>query len=65
LVLRFSLGPEFVAEALAPISPISRNSHFIDNTDPAGIDHQRGYSLASTLALVILQPAKRQNQWSA
>src|SRR4028119_1769218 len=32
-----ALGPEFVAEALAPISP-SLAIHFIDNTDPAGID---------------------------
>ena len=33
-----ALGPEFVAEALAPdFAPMA--IHFIDNTDPAGIDH--------------------------
>ena len=32
-----ALGPEFVAEALAPDSP-PLAIHFIDNTDPAGID---------------------------
>jgi glucose-6-phosphate isomerase len=32
-----ALGPQFVAEALAPVdAPL--NIHFIDNTDPAGID---------------------------
>jgi len=32
-----ALGPEFVAEALAPDFP-PMTIHFIDNTDPAGID---------------------------
>ncbi|HEY9651589.1 MAG TPA: glucose-6-phosphate isomerase, partial [Coleofasciculaceae cyanobacterium] len=32
-----ALGPEFVADALAPASP-PLAIHFIDNTDPAGID---------------------------
>ncbi len=32
-----ALGPEFVAEALAPDFP-PMEIHFIDNTDPAGID---------------------------
>jgi glucose-6-phosphate isomerase len=50
-----ALGPEFVAEALAPDFPPLK-IHFIDNSDPAGIDriltHLRN-SLASTLVLVI------------
>ncbi len=50
-----ALGPEFVAEALSPDFPPLK-IHFIDNTDPAGIDriltHLRN-SLASTLVLVI------------
>ncbi len=50
-----ALGPQFVAEALAPDFPPLR-IHFIDNTDPAGIDriltHLRN-SLSSTLVLVI------------
>ncbi|MBD2346430.1 glucose-6-phosphate isomerase [Anabaena subtropica] len=50
-----ALGPEFVAEALAPEFPPLK-IHFIDNTDPAGIDriltHLRNH-LASTLVLVI------------
>jgi glucose-6-phosphate isomerase len=32
-----ALGPEFVAEALSPDQP-PMGIHFIDNTDPAGID---------------------------
>jgi glucose-6-phosphate isomerase len=32
-----ALGPQFVAEALAP-EPPPLNIHFIDNSDPAGID---------------------------
>jgi glucose-6-phosphate isomerase len=32
-----ALGPQFVSEALAP-EPAPRAIHFIDNTDPAGID---------------------------
>jgi glucose-6-phosphate isomerase len=50
-----ALGPEFVAEALAPDFP-PLTIHFIDNTDPAGIDRvltQVRNRLASTLVLVI------------
>lgn len=50
-----ALGPEFVAEALAPDNPPLK-IRFIDNTDPAGIDHQiaqLGPELASTLVIVI------------
>ncbi|KAG2389711.1 Glucose-6-phosphate isomerase [Vigna angularis] len=50
-----ALGPQFVAEALAPDNPPLK-IRFIDNTDPAGIDHQiaqLGPELASTLVLVI------------
>ncbi|MHC5726745.1 MAG: glucose-6-phosphate isomerase, partial [Nostoc sp.] len=50
-----ALGPQFVAEALASDFPPLK-LHFIDNSDPAGIDrvlnHVRN-SLASTLVLVI------------
>jgi glucose-6-phosphate isomerase len=50
-----ALGPQFVAQALAPLdAPL--NIHFIDNTDPAGIDAtlaRLGDRLASTLVLVI------------
>ncbi|KAI3972580.1 hypothetical protein MKX01_019238 [Papaver californicum] len=50
-----ALGPQFVSEALAPdIPPLT--IRFIDNTDPAGIDHQiaqLGPELASTLVIVI------------
>ncbi len=50
-----ALGPEFVAEALAPDFP-PLAIHFIDNADPAGIDRiltQVRNRLASTLVLVI------------
>ncbi|BAY61371.1 phosphoglucose isomerase [Calothrix brevissima NIES-22] len=50
-----ALGPQFVAEALSPDFPPLK-IHFIDNTDPAGIDRiltQLRNSLASTLVLVI------------
>jgi glucose-6-phosphate isomerase len=50
-----ALGPEFVAEALTDDQP-PLNIHFIDNTDPAGIDHilnQIGDRLNSTLVIVI------------
>ncbi|BAY92307.1 MULTISPECIES: glucose-6-phosphate isomerase [unclassified Tolypothrix] len=50
-----ALGPEFVAEALSSDFPPLK-IHFIDNTDPAGIDRiltQLRNSLASTLVLVI------------
>ncbi|MEA5553349.1 glucose-6-phosphate isomerase [Anabaena cylindrica UHCC 0172] len=50
-----ALGPQFVAEALSPDSP-PLNIHFIDNSDPAGIDRtltQLKDHLSSTLVLVI------------
>jgi len=50
-----ALGPQFVAQALAPDSP-PLAIHFIDNTDPAGIDRlmtQLQDRLSSTLVLVI------------
>jgi len=50
-----ALGPEFVAEALAPDNaPLA--IHFIDNSDPAGIDrilNKIKDRLATTLVLVI------------
>jgi glucose-6-phosphate isomerase len=50
-----ALGPQFVAEALAPIdAPLG--IHFIDNSDPAGIDRilgRLGDRLATTLTIVI------------
>ena len=50
-----ALGPQFVAAALAPESaPL--NIHFIDNTDPAGIDRTLAElkdRLGSTLVIVI------------
>jgi glucose-6-phosphate isomerase len=49
-----ALGPEFVSEALAPVNP-PMNIYFMDNTDPAGIDHvldQLGDGLKSTLVIV-------------
>jgi glucose-6-phosphate isomerase len=50
-----SLGPQFVAEALAPLKPPLR-IHFIDNSDPAGIDRvldRLQERLSSTLVLTI------------
>lgn len=50
-----ALGPQFVAEALAPIAP-PLAIHFIDNSDPAGIDKtiaKIGDRLNTTLVLVI------------
>jgi glucose-6-phosphate isomerase len=50
-----ALGPQFVAAALAPLDGLLR-IHFIDNTDPSGIDrvlNQLGDRLASTLVLII------------
>ncbi|KAI5071726.1 hypothetical protein GOP47_0013977 [Adiantum capillus-veneris] len=50
-----ALGPQFVAEALAPDNPLLK-IRFIDNTDPAGIDHQiaqLGPEMSSTLVVVI------------
>ncbi len=49
-----ALGPEFVAEALSPEHP-PLQIHFIDNTDPAGIDRlltKLKDRLASTLVIV-------------
>lgn len=50
-----ALGPQFVAQALAPVFP-PLAVHFIDNTDPAGIDRvltQLQDRLSSTLVIVI------------
>lgn len=50
-----ALGPEFVDAALAPYNP-PLAIHFIDNTDPEGIDrilHQLQGKLATTLVLII------------
>jgi glucose-6-phosphate isomerase len=50
-----ALGPEFVAEALAPDFP-PLAIHFIDNSDPTGIDrllNQLKDRLASTLVITI------------
>ncbi len=50
-----ALGPQFVADALAPLdAPL--DIHFIDNSDPAGIDRtlaQLGDRLPSTLVFII------------
>ena len=50
-----ALGPQFVAQALAPLdAPLA--IHFLDNTDPAGIDKviaQIGDRLETTLVSVI------------
>ncbi|MGD1904265.1 MAG: glucose-6-phosphate isomerase [Geitlerinemataceae cyanobacterium] len=50
-----ALGPQFVAEAIAPVdAPLA--IHFVDNTDPAGIDRtiaRIGDRLSTTLAIVI------------
>ncbi len=49
-----ALGPQFVAEALAPAKP-PMQIHFIDNTDPAGIGRiltGLGKRLSSTLVLI-------------
>jgi len=50
-----ALGPQFVADALGPVFP-PLAIHFIDNTDPAGIDTVLARikeRLSSTLVLVI------------
>ncbi|KGF73551.1 glucose-6-phosphate isomerase [Neosynechococcus sphagnicola sy1] len=50
-----ALGPQFVAAALAPTAP-PMQIHFIDNTDPTGIDRvltQLQDHLPSTLVLII------------
>lgn len=49
-----ALGPQFVAEALAPLQP-PLNIHFIDNTDPDGFDRVLGRlagKLGQTLVIV-------------
>ena len=49
-----ALGPQFVSKALAPALP-DINIHFIDNTDPIGIDHvfeEIGDRLKSTLVII-------------
>lgn len=50
-----ALGPQFVAEALAP-EPPPLNIHFIDNTDPAGIDRvlSRIKSRLNTTLVVVI-----------
>ena len=50
-----ALGPQFVSKALATVDP-DIDIHFIDNTDPVGIDHtfeEIGDRLKSTLVLII------------
>ena len=50
-----ALGPQFVSKALASATP-DIGIHFIDNTDPTGIDHtfeEIGDRIKSTLVLVI------------
>jgi glucose-6-phosphate isomerase len=50
-----ALGPQFASEALAPTIP-PLNIHFIDNSDPAGIDRilsRIESRLATTLVIVI------------
>jgi glucose-6-phosphate isomerase len=50
-----ALGPQFVAEALVAVQPPLK-IHFIDNTDPTGIDRtlaKIGDRLNTTLALVV------------
>jgi glucose-6-phosphate isomerase len=49
-----ALGPQFVAEALAP-EPPHLITHFIDNSDPAGIDRTLSQirDLKTTLVMVI------------
>ena len=50
-----ALGPQFVSKALTDAQP-DIDIHFIDNTDPVGIDHtfaEIGDRLKSTLVLII------------
>ncbi len=50
-----ALGPQFVSKALVEANP-SIKIHFIDNTDPVGIDHifaEIGDRLRSTLVLIV------------
>jgi len=60
-----ALGPQFVAEALAPFPPLA--IHFIDNSDPAGIGilTRLRNRLASTLVLVISKSGGRLNHVTA
>ncbi len=50
-----ALGPQFVAEALAP-EPPPLNIHFIDNSDPAGIDRvlSRIQSRLNTTLVIVI-----------
>ena len=51
-----ALGPQFVTKALTKSSGDSLQAHFLDNTDPDGIDFtlsQIGKKLSTTLVLVI------------
>ncbi|BDA39806.1 glucose-6-phosphate isomerase [Candidatus Atelocyanobacterium thalassae] len=55
-----ALGPQFVSEALSPDKP-SMFIHFIDNTDPEGIDktiYKIGERLKSTLVIVTTKSGK-------
>ena len=55
-----ALGPQFVSEALSPREP-SMSIHFIDNTDPEGIErtiHKIGERLKSTLVIVTTKSGK-------
>ncbi len=50
-----ALGPQLVAKALLPAHPVV-DIHFLDNTDPGGMDHvfaTIGDGLAETLVIVI------------
>ncbi|MCS7081344.1 MAG: glucose-6-phosphate isomerase, partial [Chloracidobacterium sp.] len=64
-----ALGPQFVSQAVAPVHP-PLDIHFIDNTDPAGIDwlvQQLGDRLQTSLILVISKsgstPEPRNGMW--
>ncbi len=51
-----ALGPQFVGKALASASGDALTAHFLDNTDPDGIDYvlqRMGANLPTTLVLVI------------
>ncbi len=55
-----ALGPQFVSEALSSHRP-SMSIHFIDNTDPEGIEktiHKIGERLKSTLVIVTTKSGK-------
>jgi len=64
-----ALGPQFVAQALAPVQP-PLGIHFIDNTDPAGIDRlvaTLGNRLRTSVILVTSKsggtPEPRNGMW--